>query len=390
MLKVAYHIPDEGGCTYYRVLNPMLACRRNQALGAKGIAKNDDMVMSASALTECDVFLLSRLSDDILIDVVAGLQNRGKKVIIDYDDDLFSVSPLSPFYAELGTEEVKTVINGKEVYLWRDGENTNDSPGAKAFNIKENTDRLAAIRRICGAVDMITVTTPELADTYSQYNKHVRVLPNCVDLRVWGRPRFAPRPDGNVRIGWFGGSSHYEDWAMVAPAVHKILKDYPYAKLVIMGSKFDGTLKGIDPGQIEYHGWVHTQAYPYAAQLLDLDMGIIPLKDTVFNRNKSAIKWIEMGAMGVPAVTSCIPPYSTVMDIVPDNGVFIDGEDPAVWYEGISQLIENRSLREKIGENAQRTVAENFDINREYTRWSNLYKEAFTWLPRQHQLSQVS
>lgn len=390
MLKVAYHIPDDGGCTYYRVLLPMQACKRTQALGAKAIAKNDDLVLSAAVLRECDVFLLSRLSDDLLLPVVKGLQAKGKKVVVDYDDDLFSVSPLSPFYDELGTKEVKMNINGQEVFLWKDGGKPNDSDGSRPFSIAENLKRIDSIKRICAAVDMITVTTPELADVYSEYNGNVRVLPNCVDLRLWHKRKFAPRPDGHVRIGWFGGSSHYEDWCMVAPAIHKILKDYPYAKLVLMGAKFDGTLKGIAPGQIEHHGWVHTQAYPYAAQLLDLDFAVIPLKDTEFNRKKSAIKWIEMAAMGVPAVTSCIPPYAQVMDLVPDNGVFIDGETPAAWYEGIRQMIENVELREKIGENARQTVAEFFDINGEYSRWSNLYKEAFTWLPRQRQLLPAS
>lgn len=388
MFKVAYQVPDDGGCTYYRVLTPMQTCKRQAALGCKPIAKNDDLIKAAAVLKEAEIFLCSRIKDGQLIEVIEGFHKRGQKVVIDYDDDMFNVSPFSPFYDELGTKEIVVEHEGKPIYLWKDKAKFNNSDASVPFDIERNKKNLETIQKVVSAADLITVTTPELAEVYLQFNKNVRVLPNCVDLRIWGKRPFAERE--NVRIGWFGGSSHYEDWAMIAPAVQRFFKDHPYAQLVIMGQRFDATLRGISPTQIEHHPWVHTQAYPYAAQLLDLDFAIIPLKDTPFNRNKSPIKWIEMAAMEVPSVTSNIPPYSPVMDMVPDNGVFIDGEDADLWYEGMRTLYNDKELRRTIGKNARQTVAERFDINGEYVRWANAYKEVFSCQLPQSQPSPVS
>jgi glycosyltransferase involved in cell wall biosynthesis len=379
MLKVAYSIPDDGGSTFYRVQSPMMACKRNSALLALPIFKNDDFSVSAQRMQEANIILASRVNNDSFLKVITALQKQGKKVIIDYDDDMFNVSPMNPAYQEQGVEEVSVYLEGEKIDVWKDGKN---------FSIKENVKRLDAIRRVCAAADMITVTTPHLADVYLEFNQNVRAMPNCVDLRVW-RPSNVVK-DGTIRIGWFGGSSHYEDWCLIAPVMKEILSQHANVRLVLLGVKFDGTLKGIDPKQIEWHDWVHTQAYPYKAQLLNLDFAVIPLVDNAFNRAKSSIKWVEMASMSVPAVTSFVPPYSELMDKVPNNGIFIDDNDQEAWFQGIRKLINDESLRKTIGENAAQTVAESFDINQEYGRWANAFKEVYSWHPRHPQPLAIS
>ena len=98
---------------------------------------------------------------------------------------------------------------------------------------------------------------------------------------------------------------------------------------------------------------------------------IIPLVDNVFNRCKSPIKWIEMGALEVPCVTSYVSPYKEIA--TEGNGVFVDNDKDA-WIEGISMLIEDPILRAKIGGEAQRTVAAQFDINTQWTQWRDAYE----------------
>jgi glycosyltransferase involved in cell wall biosynthesis len=150
-----------------------------------------------------------------------------------------------------------------------------------------------------------------------------------------------------------------------------IIKDYPQVKLVLMGARFDGTLKGIPEDRIEYHPWVSNDAYPYKAAILNPTIAVIPLVDNEFNKCKSSIKWIEMASLGVPAVTSNVSPYSEIA--TENNGVFVENSYGA-WDKGIRMLLDDKMLRAKIGTEAQKTVYKSFDINKEYKQWGKAYE----------------
>lgn len=376
-IRVSYEVPDQSGCTFYRVQLPL----RTAAIKGTLLTDPIDKYGSIGTLTErlklADVIMAGRPNSPKYVDMIARLQEGGQKFVCDWDDDVFCVSPLSPHYEDFGVQEYSHRLpDGSKIKVWRDGHN---------IDLKANRARLDAIKKILEKVDGVFVTTDNLASVYRQFNDKVWTLPNCVDLNVWKRPAFAPRIN-EIRMGWFGGSSHYEDWLEIAPAVRAVMAAYPYLKLVIMGQRFEGTLKGIPKTQIESHAWTHIEAYPYKAAMLDLDFAIIPLKDTDFNRAKSPIKWIEMAALRTPAVTSFIEPYSQLMDLVPDNGIFVENSTDA-WVDGISVMINNLKERETMGAAAYETVRQNFDINTQFSQWVNALQEVKSWSPRQTQPS---
>lgn len=376
-MKVAYHVADDGGCSYYRMSLPLGTARKNLALDALPVNRAEEVDRAARIIGAADVVGVARMSDKHFPEIIDYYHKLKKKVVMDWDDDVFNVSPMSDFYEGLGTENVKVNVAGQMVDVWKDGKN---------IDLAGNRETLDRIKRICGMVDMMTVTTENLAGVYRQYCRDVRVLPNCVDLSLW-KALPLKREDDSVRMGWFGGSSHFEDWVMLSQVLPEVMAKHKNLRLVIMGQKFDGTLKAIDSDRIEIHPWTHTQAYPYKAAILDLDFAVIPLIDNKFNRSKSTIKYVEMGALGVPSVISHVQPYAELMDLVPDNGIFVDSNEPDAWEAGINVMVENPMLRQKIGEQARKTVDDHFDIEKQYPLWVNAYKEVLAWQPRQTQLS---
>lgn len=377
-MKVVYTLPDETGCTFYRAMQPLNTARKNGRLGVLSIAKFDNPLESTSKMEEADVIMIQRVTDPMMLEVIEAYKKKGKKIVLDWDDDIFNVSPLTPAYGEVGTAEYRPIINGERMDVWKDG---------VGFNLKKNLERIEAIKRICEMVDMITVTTDRLGDVYREFNDNVKVLPNCVDLNLWKKLPFKDHGP-EIRIGWFGGYSHFEDWAVISDAIAEIMNAYPYAKLVILGQVFPSTLKRVKSTQIEAHGWSHIHAYPYKSATLDIDLAIIPLQDKKFNWGKSPIKWIEMAALQIPAVTSYISPYAEVMDVVPNNGIFVEHNQTDSWVKGISEMIDNLPLRQQIAQAAHQTVVENFDINTQFHQWVNAYEELQTWQRRQTPLLQ--
>lgn len=359
-MRVSYLIRDDGACGYYRMTLPHEELLKHGHT-VKHIEKGDTAEHIEDCL-DCDVFVCARPNEKNLVGFLQKIKDVGAKLVVDFDDDLFNVSPLSFHYKDWGTENIVIEVQGEKKVLWEDGKN---------IDLMQNKLRLECIKRACDIADVVSVTQPVLARTYSQFGNTV-CLPNCVDLSLWKNLPIK-RDKDQVRLYWSGGASHYEDWAAISDAVRIVMDKYPQSVLVLMGMKFDGTLKGVDSSRIEYHNWVHTQAYPYKSAILDADISIIPLNDTDFNRSKSSIKLVEQGALGVPSVVTNIPPYSDFYN--GRNGVFIDNNSTDGWVEGISYLIDNPIDRWNIGGEALATVKANFDIKREYVQWEKAYQE---------------
>lgn len=361
-MKITAFTKNDGACQFYRTIQPVTAIGLKTDTPVKILGPNsgpDDMESAIVA----DLFVQNGVAEQVMIDTLKGLQKQGKKVVLDYDDNLFEVSPLSPHYQDNGLCNIEHIMpDGSKVKTWEDGVN--------GFDIERNKKNMEALIEGLKIADAVTVTTPILADIYREYNPNVIALPNCIDTNIWKPLPLKSRDD--IRIGWFGGSSHYEDWVLLQDVLPVIMEKYKNVTLVVMGTMFHGTVRNLPQDRIEFHNWIPTPAYPYKAAILDLDIAVIPLRDNQFNRCKSPIKWVEMGALGVPSVTSDVSPYHEIAR--DDNGIFVDNEDDA-WIQGISLLIEDSILRAKLAGGALETVKQKFDINTQYHQWLDAYKE---------------
>lgn len=368
-MEITYFLRDDGACGYYRCTLPLKTiAENNKDIKVNKVEKGDGAAQIEKQLN-ADLFIIPRPSELQIVNLMKELQKLGKKIVVDIDDNLFKISPLSPHYQEFGTTNVKYQFPDGKVDLWKHGEN---------IDLQVNRDRLEVLSLGLERADMITVTTEILADYYRQFNDNVKVLPNCIDGRIWKKLPLR-KPVDEIRIGWQGGSSHFEDICLLKDVLPEIIFKYPQVKLVFMGSMFKSVFKTIPKNRLEHHNWVPTPAYPYKTAILDYDIGLIPLQGTDFDRCKSVIKWIEFSSLAVPTVTSYVLPYTEVAQVSPsecdDNGYFIENNDPNSWVKAISLLIENKLARTGLGSNAREYVNKHFDINTQYHRWIDSYQD---------------
>lgn len=371
-MKIAYIDRTGGACDYYRAVLPLKTAGFYGAAQVLPLSRGE-ILGKIEQLYECDVVVCPRPGEPEFEAVLAGLRKAGKKIVVDFDDNVFDVSPLSAHYADHGTRNVKyRFADGREIDLWVDPATAKEMPvGARPLPIERNRRNLECVARFLGEADLVTTTTELLAEVFREYNKNVAVLPNCVDPRLWQKLPLVD--DGKIRLTWFGGHSHYEDWTLLQGVLPPLFEKYPNLVLVLMGVHFAGTTKGIPQDRIEFHRWVPTPAYPYKAAILNPTIALIPLQDTRFNACKSAIKWIEMGALRVPSVTSYVSPYKEIA--TEENGIFVEHNDPAAWSAGIEYLIQHPEARQQMGEAAHKTVREKFDVNKQYPRWVEAYQK---------------
>ena len=373
MVKIFGFEKSKSGCDWYRTTQPLIHIRANKAAEVKFFHKGDDFNWFASDdaaeklnddLAWADVLFIPRLCEPKMMTVLKEFQKMGKKLVSEWDDNFMCVNPLTQQYSYFGQEEYLEVVNGEKIEVWKDGRN---------IDLATNRENMKMLKDGLRMSDMVLTTGPHLAEAFKVINPNVRICPNSVDINMWEKLPLLEHK--GIRMGWLGGDTHYHDWLMIAPILKSFMDQNPNVTLVIMGGRYEGTLKGIDPSRIEHHNWCDIMAYPYKAAILDLDFSIIPLIDTEFNRCKSPIKWLEMAALQVPAVTSYVAPYDKMMDLVPDNGIFIEGNDMDAWWQGMNKMANEPVTRMRMGKAARKSVEQFYDANKTWKVWLDAFEE---------------
>jgi GT2 family glycosyltransferase len=223
--------------------------------------------------------------------------------------------------------------------------------------------------------DAVTASTAPLCDYLRPLNPRTWLLPNYLDDRLWD---LRPRADKEGRqqpvvIGYMGGDSHTPDLLEIAPALAQILERYgERVQLHLLGARPPAGLQG----KPNLH-WSPAQTFEYAqfaASFLqqDYDIVIASLRDNLFNRCKSAIKFLEYSALGAPGVYSRLDPYAGVVEHG-QNGFLASSLDE--WQAYLSRLIEDPELRRQMGAAAQETLRQGWLLSQHALAWPQVYDQ---------------
>ena len=164
--------------------------------------------------------------------------------------------------------------------------------------------------------------------------------------------------DSKVKIGYFSGSiSHNENFELIKPAIQSLLETYKNVELHIVGHlDIPEDMKPYQQ-QIVVHDYVDWKDLPQLISRVDINLA--PLVDSVFNRAKSEIKWMEAALVKVPTVASHIGAFS---DMVKDGETGLLAKD-GEWKEKLERLILSSDLRQELAENAYDFVLENCSLD---------------------------
>ncbi len=181
------------------------------------------------------------------------------------------------------------------------------------------------------------------------------------------------RSPGPVRIGYLSGTNtHGQDWAMVEPAVARVLGRHPEAELWLVGH--------IEPGEALApfsHRVRRIGMMPWRelfGVLADLDVNLAPVVESSrFNHAKSAIKWLEAALVETPTVASRTVPFQQAIE-EGRNGLLASSEDE--WFSGIDALVEHPGLRRRLGSAARRDALVAWSFHLQGERYRAILEQA--------------
>ena len=211
--------------------------------------------------------------------------------------------------------------------------------------------------------DHAIASTPAVQKHMRRYTRgEVLLIENSVDdglAKQAENRQLAPMKRGAyVTIGYGSGTkTHDEDFALVVPALHRILSEFPEVRLAIHGYlKIPDELRVFE-GRIYQIPFLRSEEYYEAVS--EFDINLAPLTRTEFNDAKSNIKFLEASIFGVPTVASPSHHFaSTIIDC--SNGLLAALDDD--WYRGLKMLVESPDERKRLGAVARAYALENYSL----------------------------
>jgi GT2 family glycosyltransferase/glycosyltransferase involved in cell wall biosynthesis len=221
--------------------------------------------------------------------------------------------------------------------------------------------------------DLVTTTTAILQSWLSEYNPHVRLLPNYFDDTLWQlrKPTIKEQKERPTIIGYMGSESHKPDIEFIAPVLLNLLETYSDG----LAFYFWGAKPPVSMANYPQVKWIPAVSYQYenfAAyfQTQFADIFIAPLVDNLFNRAKSPLKFFEYSALGVPGVYSKLETFEQAI-IHNHDGLLAASLDE--WQSNLVRLIEDPALRLQIADNAQETIQDKWMLSKNVDQWSEVY-----------------
>jgi glycosyltransferase involved in cell wall biosynthesis len=316
--KILFVARDDGGCGYFRCLQPAKFLKRAGLADAEYILRDPTLEQLLSA----DLVIMQHMGTMEAANIANFCIEHKIPYMAEFDDFVHHVSP-----------------HNQSGYLaW----NPSTLFVARAMDMT---------RRAFG----ITVSTPQLAKEYFPYNPTIYVVPNYLDKELWDQP-ILKKNDGKIRIGWMGGNAHADDLKMISKVIEKIVKEFKGKVVFETIGMTKQELHGVFPMQefdgecpsCKYEGVLHhypgedLQNYPMILASKGWDIGLAPVIGNAFGNSKSDLKIKEYAAAGIPIVASPIPPYVEASNYAQIRFATTFEE----WYNCIKDLILHPDKRD--------------------------------------------
>lgn len=218
-----------------------------------------------------------------------------------------------------------------------------------------------------GYADAVTVSTDDLASSMSSMASNIKVLPNLINDGIWTGGRRSE--DGIIKVLYGGTPHHAQDAAMLEDLIADVNRRYgDKVVFVFMGCATERLVALPNVRFIEFH-----QAYQdYAKRLQEeeIDIALVPLEDTPFNRCKSNIKWLEYSMAGIPGVYAALPPYRDVEQ--GRTGLLARARSD--WKEALDVLIREPALRKTLADEACNQVMKRFSLSKNSQLYYDFYE----------------
>jgi len=321
--------PGGGGCRYHRVDEPL----RVAAQHGIRVAAGDKL--GQAEVDEYDTIVVYQLVNEDASAQWEKLAARGDtRMVFDIDDAMWA-------------------------------------PDWPAFKRYYTPSAVARLHRNAELAHVVTTSSWVIYDHMARYNSNVWFVPYTMPAWLLD---IAPRlPVGAPRraMGFAGSASHEQDMdeQMIATML-RFLLDNP---------GWDWHFWGKSPGQVTFpdmfadrhHEYPWTDDRQAYFRSLAMDACMAPLKPTLFNRCKSALRFIENSAVGVCSILQELDPYAGYATHG-HNAYLVGPSGFSTWAQALHEVAADTLGRARIAAQA-RVDAAAWTTEANISNWTNAW-----------------
>lgn len=332
-----------GGCGYYRIV------QTSRLLGFTTHGREQSLLPAEKFYGELfekyDILWLHHICGfNLAKTIIIEAHSRGKKVVVDLDDNLF---------------EMPSDHTAYEIY-------------------KHGGKGRTGLAVFLTVVDAITVSNEHLKNEISKYLKEVHniekpifVIKNRIDPSMW-----VEEPVKRRVIGYTGSTSHLQDLKMILPAIKKVMQNDSNVRFEMLGiltkDNARKLFKGWDNNLLNRIAMLGGSAtydeYPDLLAEQGWKVGIAPLIKDEFNRARSNIKWQEYTGSGTVTIATDFTPYKET------NAIKCNTEED--WVREITYWLD-ADTTEYLKE-ARNILEKDYKYSKEYVE--NIWNDIFATL----------
>lgn len=214
--------------------------------------------------------------------------------------------------------------------------------------------------------DLVTVPSETHADSLKAVAGNVCVLRDgwSHQNKLWGKESTLRT---TVNLGWLGMNAQLEDLILIRRYIVRILREFHNTRIVVVGnSQAYRLFEGLPENRRMYLPLVAHEELPY--QLSQMDVLLVPLRNTPYNLSQPDTPLMEAGAKGIPWIASDIPSFQHWKK----GGVISETLDE--WHLNMRHLVVDEELRRRLGREG-RQAAEAREMNHAGKAWLRLVKD---------------
>lgn len=398
-MKVCYLPSDMDAPGFYRCLSPgrqlrdhgydvFMPPRREKADPDGKIRTHFDMNFDLPR--SADLYVLQQWRERVVSEIgIKKLRQWGSATTMDVDDNYVNIPTYSPAF--VGTHEFRrtdgVILNRRERRKVRMPGKIPYSTTARAMHgIKSHqpappnaANRLHMLDTI-QQVDLLTVSTPFLAEAYAPFHKNIEVVRNYVDWDMWDdiTPQYDVERE-RVRIGYLAVFRYRRaDLEVIRNVLPRFLNDHPEVDFVANEEEMHDFLQvpegqRVTIGTYDFYD-IETGQYRMPEMTAVCDIGLVPLAMNDLNQGKSHLKGMEYNAAGIPYIASPTESYRYWRGEAHGDGTGFLATSEDDWYELMEHMVTEEGHRKRYGR-AGRRLARKHSIQQNWRAWDDVYSK---------------
>ena len=189
----------------------------------------------------------------------------------------------------------------------------------------------------------VIVSHKEFEQFACKHNTNVHYLISPVDVNN----RVLPRKKNFATLGWVGSPETSKYLSIILPVLKDLKDEFKNLNIEFMGAERNKSFENLG---VKIAEWSVEKQDRF---LNEIDIGIMPLEQNEWSSKKAGYKLLLYMSRGIPCVASPVG-INTYLVTNGKNGYL--AETTKEWFDRLSLMIKDSTLRERMGQEGRRLV----------------------------------